>query len=75
MSVNPYPRARSAELTERWFHRRRSGSAASTTCRYVAEWTAVKIRWRLTVDSAEKSALTSIAAGCTNVTITVTQAI
>jgi hypothetical protein len=29
----------------------------------------------LTVDSAEKSALTSIAAGCTNVTITVTQAI
>jgi hypothetical protein len=50
-------------------------SAASATCRYVAEWTAVKIRWRLTVDSAEKSALTSIAAGCTNVTITVTQAI
>ena len=50
-------------------------SAASATCRYVAEWTAVKIRWRLTVDSAEKSALTGIAAGCTNVTITVTQAI
>ena len=50
-------------------------SAASATCRYVAEWTAVKIRWRLTVDSAEKSALTSIAAGCTNVMITVTPAI
>jgi hypothetical protein len=48
---------------------------ASAACRYVAEWTAVKIRWRLTVDSAEKSALTSIAAGCTNVTITVAQAI
>jgi hypothetical protein len=44
-------------------------------CRYVAEWTAVKIRWRLTVDSAEKSALTSIAAGCTKVRITVTQPI
>ena len=49
--------------------------AAGATCRYVAEWTAVKIRWRLTVDSAEKSALTSVAAGCTNVTITVAQAI
>jgi hypothetical protein len=50
-------------------------SLASATCRYVAEWVAVKIRWRLTVDSAEKSALTSFAAGCTNVTITVAQAI
>ncbi|HEV7654086.1 MAG TPA: HNH endonuclease family protein [Mycobacteriales bacterium] len=50
-------------------------SATSATCRYVAEWVAVKIRWRLTVDSAEKSALTGFAAGCTNVTITVTQAI
>ena len=48
---------------------------ATAACRYVAEWTAVEIRWRLTVHSAEKSALTSIAAGCTNVTITVTQAI
>ena len=44
-------------------------------CRYVAEWTAVKIRWRLTVDTAEKSALIQYAAGCTNVTITVAQAI
>jgi hypothetical protein len=48
---------------------------AGATCRYVTEWLVVKIRWRLTVDSAEKSALTSFAAGCTNVTITVTQAI
>jgi Protein of unknown function (DUF1524) len=48
---------------------------SSAACRYVAEWTAVKIRWRLTVDSAEKSTLTSIAAGCTNVSITVAQAI
>jgi hypothetical protein len=44
-------------------------------CRYVAEWLAVKLRWKLTVDSGEKSALTSLAAGCTNVTITVTTAI
>ena len=48
---------------------------ANSRCRYVAEWVAVKIRWRLTVDTAEKNALTSLAAGCTNVTITVTQAI
>jgi hypothetical protein len=48
---------------------------AGATCRYVTEWLVVKIRWRLTVDSAEKSALTSLAAGCTNVTIAVTQAI
>jgi hypothetical protein len=43
-------------------------------CRYIGEWTAVKTRWRLSVDSAEKSALTNYAASCSNVTITVTQA-
>ncbi len=43
-------------------------------CRYVGEWTAVKTRWRLSVDSAEKSALTSYASSCTNVTISVTYA-
>jgi hypothetical protein len=49
-------------------------SYASARCRYVQEWVAVKIRWRLTVDSSEKSALTSLANGCTNVTITVVRA-
>jgi hypothetical protein len=44
-------------------------------CRYLREWVAVKIRWRLTVDRAEKSKLNSLAAGCTNSTITVTRAI
>jgi hypothetical protein len=44
-------------------------------CRYVGEWVAVKLRWRLTVDTAEKSALTSLVAGCPNITLTVTQAI
>ena len=34
----------------------------------------MKIRWWLSVDSAEKSALTSWANGCTNVTITVVRA-
>ncbi|MFB9237216.1 HNH endonuclease family protein [Plantactinospora siamensis] len=43
-------------------------------CRYVGEWAAVKTRWRLTVDSAEKSALTSYASSCSNVTISVTYA-
>jgi hypothetical protein len=48
---------------------------SGATCRYVDEWVVVKLRWRLTVDPAEKSALTSLAAGCANVTITVTRAI
>lgn len=43
-------------------------------CRYLGEFVAVKHRWRLTVDAAEKSAMSSLAAGCTNSTITVTLA-
>ena len=43
-------------------------------CRYLREYVAVKHRWRLTVDSAEKSAMKSLAATCTNSTITVTLA-
>src|SRR5689334_5237731 len=43
---------------------------SSVYCRYIGEWAAVKTRWGLTVDSAEKSALTSRAAACSNVTIT-----
>lgn len=43
-------------------------------CRYVGEWLAVKLRWRLTVDTAERNALISLANGCTDVTITVTRA-
>ncbi|MFC4783522.1 HNH endonuclease family protein [Nocardioides sp. MAHUQ-72] len=41
------------------------------TCRYVREWVAVKHRWRLSVDRGEKAALASLAADCTNTTITV----
>ena len=47
---------------------------SSARCRFIAEWAAVKTRWRLTVDSTEKSALTSYAGSCTNVTITVNTA-
>jgi hypothetical protein len=43
-------------------------------CRYLREFVAVKLRWRLSVDSAEKSAMTSLAGTCTNTTITVTRA-
>ncbi|MEU4640535.1 HNH endonuclease family protein [Micromonospora sp. NPDC023814] len=46
----------------------------SARCRYINEWVAVKIRWRLTVDSAEKSALTDWANNCPNVTISGTYA-
>ena len=47
---------------------------ANERCRYLREWVAVKHRWRLTIDSAEKSAMTSLASGCTNSTISVTLA-
>lgn len=43
-------------------------------CRYLREFVAVKLRWRLTVDSAERSAMTSLAGSCSNTTITVTRA-
>ena len=49
-------------------------SYSGARCRYIQEWVAVKIRWRLTVNSAEKTALTNHASSCTNVTITVTYA-
>ena len=44
-------------------------------CRYLREWVAVKIRWRLAVDGSEKSAISSLSSGCTNSTITVTRAL
>ncbi|MFI7430708.1 HNH endonuclease family protein [Micromonospora sp. NPDC049836] len=47
---------------------------SSARCRYINEWVATKIRWRLTVDTAEKNALTSWANSCPNVTITVARA-
>lgn len=43
-------------------------------CRYVREWVAVKLRWRLSVDTAEQQALRDVAGGCSDVTVTVTRA-
>ncbi|MFI6816051.1 DUF1524 domain-containing protein [Nonomuraea sp. NPDC050328] len=33
-------------------------------CRYAAEWTAIKIRWELTIDPAEQQALTDLGTAC-----------
>jgi hypothetical protein len=44
------------------------------TCRYVRDWVAVKHRWRLEVNRAERRALASFASGCRNRKVTVTLA-
>ncbi|WP_340536764.1 HNH endonuclease family protein [Nocardioides sp. GXZ039] len=41
-------------------------------CRYLVEFVAVKIRWGLSVDSAERTAMRSLAAGCSGRVVTVT---
>jgi len=46
-------------------------SLTSVYCRYITDWVATKTRWGLSVDSTEKSSLTSYAAACTNSTVTV----
>ena len=43
-------------------------------CTYVAQWTAVKTRWRLSTDRAEKSTLTHLARHCSNRWLTVARA-
>lgn len=42
-------------------------------CRYVRDWTAVKIRWRLSATSAEKRALIRLANGCPDTWMTIRQ--
>ncbi|MFF9025657.1 HNH endonuclease family protein [Streptomyces eurythermus] len=49
-------------------------SAASATCRYIADWVTVKTRWGLTADPAEHAALQKTAARCDGPEITVTLA-
>jgi hypothetical protein len=44
------------------------------TCRYVREWVAVKIRWRLTVNRPEKRALRNRADTCANTFVEVRRA-
>lgn len=42
--------------------------------RYGAEWTATKLRWNLTIDKQEKTALLDIASSCDSTTVTYTPA-
>jgi hypothetical protein len=49
---------------------------AAYRCTYIAHWTAVKIRWRLSVDQTEKTRLTALANHCpATIKVTVTRAI
>ncbi|MGI5262331.1 HNH endonuclease family protein [Streptomyces angustmyceticus] len=48
--------------------------AKDATCTYIADWIAAKLRWKLTADGAEVKALRSVAAGCTDATVTFTPA-
>jgi hypothetical protein len=43
-------------------------------CRYVKEWTAVKLRWRLKTNRVEKQRLTHLASHCPNKVLVVTRA-
>lgn len=43
-------------------------------CRYIAEWVAVKVRWSLAVNEAERRAIVSRINACPTKTITVTRA-
>jgi hypothetical protein len=43
-------------------------------CRYERYWVSVKTRWHLTITSAEKTKLTTMAAKCPNRTLTITEA-
>ena len=43
-------------------------------CRYIQQWVAVKIRWRLKVNRTEKTALSRRASECDNVTVRVRRA-
>jgi hypothetical protein len=45
--------------------------ATSYTCTYATDWTAVKIRWGLSIDTEELGALTDVLSHCPNVPVTV----
>lgn len=46
-----------------------SGCPSYGTCRYVREWVAVKLRWRLRVHRVERRHLVQLADGCRNRTL------
>ncbi|WP_033037423.1 HNH endonuclease family protein [Streptomyces monomycini] len=48
--------------------------AKAAYCTYAADWTSTKLRWHLTVDTAERDALHKLAAGCPKTTVAFTPA-
>ncbi|WP_329368803.1 HNH endonuclease family protein [Streptomyces sp. NBC_00669] len=48
--------------------------AADAQCTYAADWVRMKLRWNLTADTAEKTALARIAASCSTTTVAYTPA-
>ncbi|MEU2135159.1 HNH endonuclease family protein [Streptomyces sp. NPDC018352] len=44
-------------------------SANSAKCTYLADWTATKLRWKLTADNKERAALEKLATGCSNTVV------
>ncbi|MFC8919510.1 HNH endonuclease family protein [Streptomyces sp. NPDC057116] len=44
--------------------------ATGQHCAYVADWTATKLRWQLTLDDTERQALATTAAHCLAATVT-----
>jgi hypothetical protein len=46
-------------------------TAASSRCTYATAWVAVKVRWRLSVDAAERAALQEILGSCPTPAVTV----
>ncbi|WP_073224271.1 HNH endonuclease family protein [Streptomyces sp. NBRC 110465] len=45
--------------------------AESATCTYLVDWTATKLRWRLSADQAEQDALLDLAGACPDSTVDV----
>ncbi len=43
-------------------------------CTYAGDWVSTKLRWDLTVDTAERAALRKLAAGCRSTTVAFTPA-
>ncbi|MFJ1839909.1 HNH endonuclease family protein [Streptomyces sp. NPDC088175] len=43
--------------------------ATSAKCTYLADWTATKLRWKLTADDKERAALEKLATGCSNTVV------
>ncbi|GAB2990683.1 hypothetical protein GCM10023080_065530 [Streptomyces pseudoechinosporeus] len=44
--------------------------AGAAQCTYAADWTATKLRWGLTADKAELTALNKLATNCPDTTVT-----